>query len=228
MAAQQAQMGLENASRSSQAQANALNTQNSMMTVPKNNITTNGETLQVSNNGGGGFSGGSSANRSSGGGGSYGVPEPVKTPQQQAFELAQAFSQMRSNIPPQVAAPANIPPPTPPQMAGPSGAFSQAKDASGRTGSAAIKALHDLMTRRGMSDSGLESSGEAQILSGVQQQQAGAEYDAANLDASRQWEGQKLGYQGNLGQSSQGYQGAINQRGQDMDSILQLLSRIRF
>jgi hypothetical protein len=165
---------------------------------------------------------------------------PVYQQQQQAAPRTQPdySAQFQAALqalqtPPRIEAPpppARISRPTP-VLEKPGAAFARAKDVSGRTGQAALKALHDIMTRRGFSDSGIESEGESQILSGVQQHQAGAEYDAANRDTERQNQFGLAGYEGDLGQRSGdlGYQsnifgGNISQRGQDIQALLQLLN----
>jgi len=123
----------------------------------------------------------------------------------------------------------------PPQVPLAEGMFAHAKDVSGRVGNKALDAFRSLMTKRGMSDSGLEAEGEANILGQVATQQSDAEYDQANLNNSRQWDANKLayagqmdqnatGYQGSMGQNAMGYNGGIQQRGQDIQALLNLIN----
>jgi hypothetical protein len=136
------------------------------------------------------------------------------------------------------------PPPPPPQVAAPvaptraantAKAFANAKNISGRQGQAAIRALHDTMTRRGMSDSGFEAEGEANILGDVANFNSDAAFRSDLADDDRTWEAAQMGFQGALSQRNSdmgylqsGYQGGIAQRGQDLDRqalILNLLGR---
>ncbi len=123
--------------------------------------------------------------------------------------------------------------------------FARAKDQSGRIGNAALRALKDQMTERGISgDSGVEGQLTSNILGDVARGQSEAGFQQ-QLEADRQaWDAKQMGYQGDitqraqdLGLSSTGFQGGIQQRGQDMNqsnmlslapSILGLLSRARY
>lgn len=155
--------------------------------------------------------GGSGGSRSSGGGAGGGG----------TAGLDGLIAQLTQQAQPPVAAPDRIPPPQVPQA---SGMFAHAKDVSGRVGNKALAAFRNLMTKRGMSDSGMEAEGEADILGQIANQQSDAEYDQANINNSRQWEANQMGYQGDMGQSALGYQGAIQQRGQGIQALLQLLN----
>ena len=129
----------------------------------------------------------------------------------------------QAGLPPQVAPPAPINGPMPPGLSGPSGAFSHAKDVSGRTGAAAIRALKDQMTRRGMSDSGMEAEGEANILGNVARQQADAEYGAVEKDYDQRFEANQFNHRDLIDQLQNNYQGQMSQRGQDIQALLALL-----
>ena len=212
------------------AQQLALQQAEMLAQTQTNPRTTTGTQMEISNAGtsgdGGGYGSGSGGG-SSGGGGGYAAA--AKSPQQQAYEMSQAMQQLYSSMPqPQMPTLQRTPAPAVPELTGPSAAFSRAKDASGRTGAAATRALKDLMTRRGMSDSNMEAAGEAQILSGVQQQQAGAEYDAADQDAARRWESAKLGYGGDTDYNNLMYQSQVANQQRQQDMIMQLLSQIRY
>jgi hypothetical protein len=102
-------------------------------------------------------------------------------------------------------APPTIAPPTVTPSTSAGQAFAQAKDASSRISNKALEALRSQMVGRGIEGSGVEGAGTADILSGAQQQQSGAAYDAAKTDEDRAWQAAQLGYQG-----------AITQRGQDV------------
>ena len=88
--------------------------------------------------------------------------------------------------------------PSAPQVPMPNSGFAHAKDVAGRQGNKAIDALRNMMTRRGISDSGVAATGEANILGQVARQGAEAEYDAANVANDRQWEANQMDYQGQL------------------------------
>lgn len=221
MAMEASRMALENARR--------------LGSDPNSRITTTGNEQEVSNYGGGSSSYGSS---SSYGGGSGGSPAGGGGG---AMDTAAVEALLAKYAP----SPAAIaPPPPPPQIAAPvaptraantAKAFANAKNISGRQGQAAIRALRDTMTRRGMSDSGLEASGEADILGNVANFNSDAAFRSDLADDERTWEAAQLGFQGALGQRNAdmgylqgGYQGQLQQRGQDLDRtslILNLLGR---
>ena len=208
----------EQSRMATQAQRNALDQQNALMTNQDNPRTTNGQSMDISNRG-------SSSSSSAGSAGpSDSSPYDFNTQLQRQLATLQAF-QGQLGQPTQLQ---HIAAPTPPKLSGASGAFSHAKDVSGRTGSAAIKALHDLMTRRGMSDSGLETAGEADILGNVARQQSDAEYGAVEQDAARQWQASQLGYSGDMNQAQTAYQGQLQQNNQQQNLLQQLLARMRF
>lgn len=102
-------------------------------------------------------------------------------------------------------APPTIAAPTAPKATSTGQAFATAKDASSRIANKALDALRSQMVSRGIEGSGVEEQGVADILSGAQQQQSGAAYDAAKTEDERNWDAAQLGYQG-----------AITQRGQDI------------
>jgi hypothetical protein len=101
--------------------------------------------------------------------------------------------------------PATIAPPTVTPSTSAGQAFAQAKDASSRISNKALDALRSQMVSRGIEGSGVEGQGTVDILSGAQQQQSSAAYDAAKTDEERNWEA-----------ANTGYAGAITQRGQDI------------
>lgn len=169
-------------------------------------------------NGGGGYG------SSSGGSGSGG-----------AMTKAQVDSLMAKYAPSPVSAPAlpaSIAAPAPPtKAANTAKAFANAKNISGRQGQAAIRALHDTMTRRGMSDSGFEAEGEADILGNVANFNSDAAFRSDLADDTRNWEAAQLGFQGALSQRNadmgyltSGYQGQLQQRGQDLEKLSMILS----
>lgn len=179
--------------------------------TPGSYVETNGSQINANTGGGGGMS---ASGRASGGGVAIGggvFPD-----------ISAQMAQFNQNVP-KVQAPANVPQPGVPSS---SGAFAHAKDVSGRVGSKALEALRNEMSRRGVSDSGMATAGEANILGNMARGQADAEYQAANTDTARQWEANQLGYQGNLAQNEMGYQGGIQQRGQDMTAFLNLLRQL--
>ena len=136
--------------------------------------------------------------------------------------VSSLMSQLRKKVP-QVAAPPRVAPPTVPNL---SSNFGQAKDVSSRVGNKALESLRNMMSRRGISDSGLAVEGEANILGNVARQQSDAEYEAARTNTGRQWEANQLGYQGDLSQNQMGYQGAVGQRNNDLQFLLSMLSRL--
>lgn len=164
---------------------------------------------------GDGSDGGGGSRSSGGGGGSAPAAPAQRDPQLDA--LIAGLTQQQAPVPP----PAYVGPPQVPQA---EGMFAHAKDVSGRVGNKALDAFRNLMTKRGMSGSGMEAEGEANILGDVATQQSNAEYDQANLNNSRQWDANKLGYSGDMSQNALGYQGAITQRGQNQSALLQLLN----
>lgn len=206
---QQYNMQMEATQNQLGAQQRARDSQYSMMGDPNNPRTSNGLEMTISSPGGGGGSSSGSRGGVQIGGGIY-------------PDISSAFAAMQQQAP-QVPAPPRVGPPTVPST---SGAFAHAKDVSGRVGNKALEALRNQMTQRGMSDSGMATMGEANILGNVARQQSDAEYQAANIDNTRQWEANQLGYQGDMAQNELGYQGGIQQRGQNMNAFLALLSRL--
>lgn len=174
--------------------------------TPGSHIETNGLNINASTGSGGSGSGSRTGGMAIGGG----VYPNV------------SMSQFNSQVP-KVNAPGRVPHPTVPST---TGAFAHAKDVAGRQGNKAMEALANEMSRRGMSDSGAHSAGMADILGGVGRQQADAEYQAANIDNTRQWEANQLGYQGDMAQNEMNYQGGIAQRGQDVQAFLSMLRQL--
>lgn len=211
------------------AARNALETQRMLMANSDNPRTTDGTTMTISNYGDVGGSASSRSSRSTGGSGSstsYAAPA-IDTAKIEALLSKYSPSPVAAPVaPPSVAAPA---PPT--KQADTAKAFANAKNISGRQGAAAVRALHDLMTRRGMSDSGLEAEGESAILGDVLRFNSDAAFRSDLADDERNWEAAQLGYQGALGQRNadmgfltSGYQGQVQQRGQDLDRLQLALS----
>lgn len=181
-----------------------------LMADPSNPRTTDGTNYQISNGGGGGSASGSAGGSRGGvaiGGGVY--PDVSALTQQ-----LQSIIGQNVQPPPRVGAP---------QVPSTEGAFAHAKDVSGRVGNKAVEALRNSMTQRGISDSGMATMGEANILGNIARQQADAQYQAANTDNTRQWESNQLGYQGDMGQNQMEYEGAIAQKNQSIQAILNLM-----
>lgn len=124
------------------------------------------------------------------------------------------------------AIPGQVAPPKPTaQSPASSMAFAQYKDQSGRIGKAALRALKDQMTERGISGSGIEGSLTADILGQVAQGQGASAYQQQRAAEDQAWEGEKLGYQGGISQRTTDigaagsiYGGDITQRSQDINS----------
>lgn len=143
------------------------------------------------------------------------------------------------NAPPRIGAPTPAAQP-PSQSLG----FARAKDQSGRIGAAALRALKDQMTERGISGSGIEGELTGNVLGDVARQQSDAAFQQQRAAEDQAWQAAQQGYQGDitqraqdLGLSSAGYSGGITQRGQDMNqnnmtqlapTILSILSRARY
>ena len=119
----------------------------------------------------------STSGTGSGGGGTPGAIPP---------ELLAA---LQPQPPPPFPQPPPLPARTPlaqPTLEDPAQAFAAAKDVSGRQGVAAVRALRDLMTKRGMSDSGMETEEEANILSNVANYNVDADRAARSRNVDRQ------------------------------------------
>jgi hypothetical protein len=169
----------------------------------------------------------SSAPRGGGGGGGGGggdAPAPTPLSTEDIFGI---LDRLKGETPPREAAPTplnRVAMPTPAAEA-PSASmgFARAKDQSGRIGNAALRALKDQMTERGISGSGVEGQLTNNILGDVARGQSEAAFQQ-QLEADRQaWDAKQMGYQGDitqraqdLGLSSAGFSGGIQQRGQDM------------
>lgn len=193
-------------------QSGAQDYRDSMAAMQGNTIHTNGMVMDVTNEGNeGGMA--AARNRPAGGVAIGGSVFP---------DLSGLIAQWQSANQPHVPPPAHV---NPPQVPSTSNAFAQAKNVAGRQGNKAMEAFHNMMTKRGMSDSGMAAEGDANILSNVARQQSEAEYNAANIDNTRQWESNEQGYQGDMAQNQMGYQGGIQQRGQDMQALLSFLQR---
>lgn len=133
--------------------------------------------------------------------------------------LQAAFQQLQQQSP-HIQPPAPVPAPQVPSL---QGAFQQSKDIASRQGNKALEALRNLMTQRGMSDSGMSTVGEANILGNIARQAAEGDYRGREVDTGRQWEANQMNYQGLMNQQQMGYQGGIDQRGQDMNWVLNML-----
>lgn len=180
---------------------------NQMMADPNTAKRTDGNSYELSTPGAGGGGAGGGGVRGGGiaiGGGIY-------------PDISGMLQQLQQPIQP----PGRI---APPQVPSTSGAFAHAKDVSGRVGNKALEALRNGMTQRGISDSGWAAEGEANILGNIARQQSDAEYEAANIDNTRQWNANQMAYQGDLGQNELEYDGAIQQRNQGL-ALLQALMR---
>lgn len=158
-----------------------------------------------------------------GGGGDAPAPPPLSTE-----DIFGVLDRLKGETPPREERPAppnRVAMPTPAAEA-PSASmgFARAKDQSGRIGNAALRALKDQMTERGISGSGVEGQLTSNILGDVARGQGEAAFQQ-QLEADRQaWDAKQMGYQGDitqraqdLGLSSTGFQGGIQQRGQDMN-----------
>lgn len=158
-----------------------------------------------------------------GGGGEAPAPPPLSTE-----DIFGVLDRLKGDAPPREAAPTpqnRVAMPTPAAEA-PSASmgFARAKDQSGRIGNAALRALKDQMTERGISGSGVEGQLTSNVLGDVARGQSEAGFQQ-QLEADRQaWDAKQMGYQGDitqraqdLGLSSAGYSGGIQQRGQDMN-----------
>jgi hypothetical protein len=158
-----------------------------------------------------------------GGGGEAPAPPPLSTE-----DIFGILDRLKGETPPREAAPTpqnRVAMPTPAAEA-PSASmgFARAKDQSGRIGNAALRALKDQMTERGISGSGVEGQLTSNILGDVARGQSEAGFQQ-QLEADRQaWDAKQMGYQGDitqraqdLGLSSAGFSGGIQQRGQDMN-----------
>lgn len=158
-----------------------------------------------------------------GGGGEAPAPPPLSTE-----DIFGVLDRLKGETPPRETAPApqnRVAMPTPAAEA-PSASmgFARAKDQSGRIGNAALRALKDQMTERGISGSGIEGQLTSNVLGDVARGQSEAGFQQ-QLEADRQaWDAKQMGYQGDitqraqdLGLSSAGYSGGIQQRGQDMN-----------
>jgi hypothetical protein len=210
-----------------EATRRALDAQVQMMGNSANPQTSDGRTLEVSNYGTTGDYGGSSS-----GGSRSSAPAAAPAPAAPAMDLSAIEALMNRYAPSPVSAPsapATIAAPTAPSSK--ANAFANAKNISGRQGAAAIKALHDTMSRRGFADSGMEVEGEAGILGDVANFNSESAFKADLADDERTWDAAKLGFEGALGQRSDdmglattGYQGQIAQRGQDLDKLNTLLA----
>ncbi len=229
----QEQVNADEAARlASVARQRASDTQYMLMANGNNPRTTDGLNMTISNGGSPGrLSSYGSYDSSYGGSGSGGG-----SPDTAAIDaLIQKYAPSPAPVS-MPSAPARVAAPVAPtRAANTAKAFANAKNISGRQGQAAIRALHDTMTRRGMSDSGLEAEGEANILGDVANFNSDAAFRSDLADDDRTWDAAKLGFQGALSQrdadmgfAQSGYQGSIAQRAQDLDRqslILNLISR---
>lgn len=100
--------------------------------------------------------------------------------------------------------------------------FGQAKDIAGRQGNKALEALRNEMTRRGISDSGIAMEGEANILGNVARGTSQATYNAALADNAREWDARQLGYQGGIQQRGQD----VSMYENDLDRVLRMILQL--
>ena len=150
--------------------------------------------------------------------------------------------------------PREVAPTAPAQIAGPEPAaksaarsqgFARAKDAAGRIGNQALKALRAQMVERGIEGSGVEGQLTGNILGETARGVADAKFNQERAAEDQAWEGTKLGYQGNLSQRAgdmgfmqNNYNTGVQQRQQDMSqndrmlgmfpTIMSMLGRARY
>lgn len=160
-----------------------------------------------------------------GGGGGGSAPPPMD--QNSILDILKGLTQQETPAPP---AREQAPTPTaqPPSQ---SLAFARAKDQSGRVGNAALRALKDQMSERGLGDSGIEAQLSAGILGDVGRSQSDAAFQQQMMAENQGWQA-----------AQQGYQGGISQRGQDVGlqqsglsnatalapTVLRMLSGVRY
>lgn len=200
----------------STARQRAADTEVGLMADASNPRTTNGLEMQISNQGSAGGGGGGSAPRASSGINIGGSTYPDISRLMSDFQSVQGqlgSAQVPNRIPP-------------PQVPSTKNAFARAKDVSGRTGNAALEALRNSFTQRGISDSGLAGMGEANILGNVARQQSDAEYEAANTDNTRQWNANQMAYQGDIDQNQMEYQAAVGEKQRNMQLLQMLMSQL--
>jgi hypothetical protein len=111
--------------------------------------------------------------------------------------------------------------------------FAKAKDASSRIGNQALNALRSQMVSRGIEGSGMEGRLTGNILGDVAAQQSDAAYQQSKMADEQNWDAAKLGYQGAVQQRGQdtglaeaGYSGLITQRGQDYGNESQWMNQL--
>jgi hypothetical protein len=121
--------------------------------------------------------------------------------------------------------------------------FGRAKDQVGQESSGALAALRSALAARGIAGSGLEVKGTANVISKGQQQLGDTTREQAIQEATRQNDFAKLGYQGAIEQRGQDittsegaanraleaantqFQGGITERGQDIGATNEAANR---
>lgn len=129
-------------------------------------------------------------------------------------------------------APARVGAPSPvAQAPSQSLAFARYKDQSGAIGNAALRALKDQMTERGLGDSGIEAQLSGNILGQVARGQGDAAFQQQLAAEQQGWQAKQQGYQGDISQRGQdiGLQEAgINNMTALAPTVLRLLSSARY
>lgn len=238
LATQAAQLALQQRQHAFQQEQAAAGHQSALLGNMDNYRETesnpNGVSLRVGAGGGGTSGTGTRGPGGSGGGTPPGIPP----------ELLDALKPIP---PPPFPTPPPLPPRTPyaqPTLEDPAQAFAGTKDISGRQGVAAVRALRDLMTRRGLSDSGMEAEQEAAILATVANANTEADRDArtrnverlnqfalANAGLGSGERGQDTSYGANTFGSQAGYGASIygsqtSQRNNALDALMRWYSRV--
>lgn len=131
--------------------------------------------------------------------------------------------------------------PTPPAtIAGPtavaspsakSQGFARAKDNAGRIANTALQALRSQMVARGIEGSGVEGQLASGILGETARGVSDASFQQERAAEDQAWQAAQLGYQGAINQRGQdmglaqsGFSGNINQRGQDISAQPNMLA----
>lgn len=129
-------------------------------------------------------------------------------------------------------APARVGAPTPvAQPPSQSLAFARYKDQSGSIGNAAMRALKDQMSERGLGDSGIEAQLSGNILGQVARGQGDAAFQQQLAAEQQGWQAKQAGYQGDISQRGQdiGLQEAgISNMTALAPTVLRLLSSARY
>ncbi len=123
--------------------------------------------------------------------------------------------------------------------------FARAKDNAGRVANSALQSLRSEMVNRGIEGSGVEGQLTGNILGETARGVADASFQQERAAEDQAWQAAQLGYQGAINQRGQdyglqgtGFSGNVSQRGQDINAqpnmlalaptILSLLGRARY